>query len=113
MKNCVIYVGIPEDAGRELGFRGMRDHVVVAQENRLQIADEDIHDHGDDPDQRAFMRSSRLFFCDARDVPLVVDRISKEWVGHEIKVFNVDKVFQRNPGDMVEKKITKDGVLPV
>lgn len=52
------------------------------------------------------------WLCEARDTAIVVDKMTKEFPGREIKVFNLAEVHIRPPGEMVSKVVTKDGVLP-
>ena len=52
------------------------------------------------------------WLCEARDTVIVVDNMSRQFPGREIKVFNLSEVHIRPPGELVSKVVTKDGVLP-
>lgn len=58
------------------------------------------------------LRRVSAWACNAADVPIIVEELSKEWVGHEIKVFNLVEIHSRIPGELKHKRVEEDGVLP-
>lgn len=63
-------------------------------------------------DEKLDLRSVTIWSCMEEDVPHVVEELSKEWVGHDIKVFNLIEVHSRIPGELKRKRVEEDGVLP-
>jgi hypothetical protein len=57
-------------------------------------------------------RRVTMWACQEKDVDVVVNRMSNIWVNREIKVFNLSKISVRLPGELVNKRVTEDGVLP-
>lgn len=57
-------------------------------------------------------RFVEIYACVEADVDAVVDRMSNQWVGYEIKVFNLTKIVTRIPGELRTKTVSKEGVLP-
>lgn len=45
-------------------------------------------------------------------IPVVIDTLSRKFPGREIKVFNLVSVFSRAIGDLKEKRVTSEGILP-
>lgn len=62
--------------------------------------------------QKKQARFVEMYACVEEDVDAVVDRMAAEWVGYEIKVFNLTKIVTRIPGELRTKTVSKEGVLP-
>lgn len=58
-------------------------------------------------------KAGQFFWIDDRDVNTVVRWLCKKNPGCEVKVFNLESVSECPAADMVQKKVTADGVLPV
>jgi len=58
------------------------------------------------------LRSSKIWMCNYHDRTLLAEALSQEWVGHEIKIFNLSEIITRGVGDIKRKEISKAGVLP-
>lgn len=57
-------------------------------------------------------RFVEIYACIEADVDAVVDRMASQWVGYDIKVFNLTKIVTRIPGELRTKTVSKEGVLP-
>ena len=69
----------------------------------------------DDVAQMSQVKQDRfveIYACTEGDVDAVTNRMAAQWVGHEIKIFNLSKIVTRLPGEMRTKIVSKEGVLP-
>ena len=106
MNNCLITITDP-DTGYAQEIRGLHDFMRAPVFNENTSLDElDML-----PMEERF-RKVKTWSCREEDVDLVVERMSQQWVGHEIKVFKLFGAFQRLPGELRKKQISKEGVLP-
>ena len=65
-----------------------------------------------DWDRRDAYKKNEIWFCQEKDVKTLVTEMSKLFPGKDIKVFKLMSIFNRLPGDLKEKIVSKDGVLP-
>lgn len=100
MNNCIVTVE-SLDNGLYREWRGMR--YPARGVHTPELPDEDEHD----PDRKV-----TTWACMECDVPMVVEEVSKKWVGYEIKIFNLTAISTRLPGELKTKQLTKDGVFP-
>lgn len=100
MNNCIVTVETFEN-GLYREWRGVKYPV------------RGVHT-GEDPDDDmpSTDRKVTMWACMECDVPIVVEKMSLEWVGHEIKIFNLVALSTRLPGEIKTKQLTKDGVFP-
>lgn len=105
MTQCLVVVG-DLTKGHQIDLRKCVGTVTGVYNNFT-------HEMYDDADKTAdVFRKCRIWYCDERDAPILVGHLSEQWVGHEIKTFNMTKVSTRLAGEIVEKKVTPDGVIP-
>lgn len=108
MKTHIVTVlGLEQGIYQE--WRGCKEDVrgVFTQDGVLSA-----NDLGQNLPNEALIRRVEIWTCCEADVPVVVDIMSKQWVGHDIKVFNLAQVHTRQPGEIKSKKVTNDGVFP-
>jgi hypothetical protein len=55
---------------------------------------------------------AEIVTCDAGDMNSTVDLLTKSNPGREIYVAQINQVFSRAVGDIIEKKVSEAGVLP-
>jgi len=105
MAKCIVTVA-NLDNGWHTEFRGCRNPVygLYSEFNRSNLED--------DPPKNDVLRECRYYSCEEEDLSSFVAALSEQWVGYEIKVFNLTKIVTRTAGDLVEKKVSADGVLP-
>jgi hypothetical protein len=101
MNNCIVTVETL-DNGLYREWRGVQ--YPVRGVHTGDMPDEDMHS----PERHVTM-----WACMEADVPIVVEQMSKEWAGHEIKLFNLMSISTRLLGEIKTKELTKDGVFPV
>jgi hypothetical protein len=99
-----LVVAIDIESGLAHEFAGLRHDQVRAVESSIDSAEGLAHTE--------LMRRVGIWACHEEDVPAVVEVMSRSWVGHEIKIFNLVQIFSRIPGELREKDLTTDGVLP-
>lgn len=108
MKTCLVTV-LPLDRGIYQEWRGCTEDVrALFTKERGRDADTIAATSSFEE----LMRTVEVWACSEKDVDKVVEYMSKEWVGHEIKVFNMTQAFTRQAGDLKAKKVTTDGVFP-
>jgi hypothetical protein len=108
MNNCLVTVVDPAEGFRSPAWRGMSDYARAIHTGDWP-ADEpfDMEDN-----EQKIMRRVKMWSCDEKDIPIVLEKMSREWVGYELKVFTLTHAATRIPGELKEKQLTKDGVLP-
>lgn len=109
MNDCIVTVMDTED-GKWVQTRHMRDMARMLCSGADYPAYEDETDGAINMPQR--MRKGKIWACQEKDVPAFVEQLSQQWVGQEIKVFKLTSVQIRIPGELREKQLSKDGVLP-
>jgi hypothetical protein len=108
MSECMVTVNGPND-GPAMEWRGL--HNQVRAHWRAYVGnDRDIDFLGDDLELA--MRTVKTWWCHSEDVPAVVAKLSAQWVGKEVRVFNLAEVHVAKVGQTISKTVTKDGVLP-
>jgi hypothetical protein len=58
------------------------------------------------------LRNANLVAVDEVDLETAVAHLSELHAGKEILVLEAEKIYQRAPGPLVEKKLGKEGILP-
>jgi hypothetical protein len=53
-----------------------------------------------------------FFEIEEQDLDGFVSELTRQHPGKEVRVYTLSQVSERPAGDMVTKKVTKDGVLP-
>jgi len=106
MNNCLVTICDPDDGLRQ-EWRGITNYARVVSTG---APPDPMAWDGDDAQTR--MRKVKMWSCVAADVPIVLERMSKEWVGYELKVFTLTQVATRLPGELKNKQLSKDGILP-
>lgn len=104
----------------------MRDHLVhLAPEGlsenyvpmRIAFGDSHFHSHPvayNEPNPNAgdFQKKTQAWECEEREVPSLVDYLTKNFPGRDVHVSKLVSVHSRIIGDVVNKTVTKNGVLP-
>jgi len=103
MNNCLVTVLDTED-GLYREWQGCRYPVRGIQTRHEKLSE-------DDTDQK-IRRTVTMWACNEADVEAVVAKVSQEWVGYEIKIFNLAGAATRIAGEIKNKLLTKDGMLP-
>ena len=62
--------------------------------------------------QSEILRKCSIYSCSDTDAPALVTRLAREWVGHEIKTFNLAEISVLSTGEFVKKQVIPDGVIP-
>lgn len=99
-----LIVATPVDTGFYVEIRGAR--------NTVRCVSAPITGHPEDMDQPTLIRTAKIFSCFKVDIATVVEEISKQHVGADIKVYDLTQQFTRIPGELKSLTITKDGKLP-
>lgn len=50
--------------------------------------------------------------CEEVDVPIVVDHLTKNFPGKEVEVYRLESIHFRPLGEVQNKSVTKNGILP-
>jgi hypothetical protein len=105
MNDCLVTV-VDVDQGVRGEWRGIHNYA------RGIATHEDFDGEIEGLSNQEVLRRVKMWSCLEKDVPIVVEQMSQEWVGYEIKVFKLNQVSVRVPGELRKKQLTKDGVLP-
>jgi len=105
MNDCLVTV-VDVDSGPRGEWRGVHNYA------RGICTGNDFDAEVEGMTNQELLRRVKAWSCLERDVPIVVEQMSQEWVGYEIKVFKMTQVSVRVPGELRKKQLTKDGVLP-
>ena len=104
MNDCIIIVG--DLPGPNRVGEGM-------YEGGLTFFNGEVFDgDSEDSPMDALVRATRVYSCLFHERHAAVELISRDWVGHEIKVFNLVEISSRAATDLKTKQVTVDGVLP-
>lgn len=106
MNDCLVTI-MDVDQGPRGEWRGMHNYA------RGQLTGKDFDGEMEGLNNQELLRRVKTWACIEQDVPTVVEHMSTEWVGHEVKVYKLCQVSVRIPGELRNKLLTKDGVLPV
>lgn len=95
-------------------------HLVVAtsyEDNEIvgwitQYGAQAVNPPDIDWNKRGATNHNEIWFCSEIDVKIIVTEMSKLFPGRDIKVFKLQSIFNRLPGELKEKIVSKDGVLP-
>ena len=93
-------------AGVYAEWRGCRDRVVAMTDLGVREMQEGHME------TRDMMRAYKMWSCKKEDIAQVVDKLSEQWVGYEVKVFALSEVHTRLVGEIKSKEVSKDGVFP-
>lgn len=107
MKPILVVVGPQMEVGPEEEYDVARFVFTGTREwsNGVMHDIVDIHERG-------WQKRVRCWECSEKDVPHVVEQLTK-WHGDvEINVYSLATVYYRTPGKLESKAVTKDGVLP-
>lgn len=110
MIDTIVIVGdiTKDDAGFSTGRRGY----AYGLDAPSDIEESEPMMLGDTP-PAPNLRGARVFaVTDGGNTDELVDMLSKEYAGREIKVFKLSGIFSRTVGEMVSKRVEQDGVLP-
>lgn len=77
-----------------------------------QYSDAIMSECEDDQGRGTWMRSVKVWQCVEADLTHLVNQLSTWHPTHEIRVFKLDTVYYRQPGELKSKTVTKDGVVP-
>lgn len=104
MRNVLVAVVDPERENE-----GTEDRMIFAGSHEWSHAMESSPepDHG-----THWQRHVKAWMCIERDVQSVVNQVSVWHPASEIRVFKLETVFYRQPGELKSKVVTKDGVVP-
>ena len=69
-------------------------------------------EYDEDQGNDTALRVLKVWACQQEDVHVVVDKVSAQWVGHEVKVYELKQIATRLAGEMKTKEVSNDGVLP-
>jgi hypothetical protein len=105
MAKCIVTVA-NLDTGWYTEFRGGRNPVFGL------FSSFNSGSTDGDPPKDELLRACKMYSCEEEDASILVNALSEQWAGHEIKVFNLGKIVTRTLGELVEKKVSADGVLP-
>jgi hypothetical protein len=105
MKKIVIVLDRNQDPINHV-FPGARRHAVVIPGGSIKIDWE-----RNVPQQ--IREQATVFEVEDNDVAFAVEEITQWHPGKEVLVLGHEKVFQRMPGNLIEKKVTKEGTLPI
>ncbi len=98
------------EVGINTSLRGMRNAMRAVVPPPIPRNFE--HDDEGMPDTDQLLRKVEIWSCEKADVPLIVEEISKYHTGVEIKIYSLNEVFTRLPGELKSLTVTKDGKLP-
>lgn len=96
------------DNSRSWHLEAIRGAVGVRQ---FISDDEPIESHDDY--QRMQKRTSSWTVDSEEALKPFLEYMSTNHCGVDIKVFRLEKIIHRAPGELKEKQVTKDGVLPL
>lgn len=65
-----------------------------------------------DPQRGGFYAKIEAWMVADEDVPHAVDYLTKNFPGRDIQVLKIQAIFSRTPGELKEKSVSKNGVLP-
>lgn len=105
MNDCLVTI-MDVDQGPRGEWRGMHNYA------RGQLTGKEFDGDAEGLSNQELLRRVKTWACIEADVGIVVEHMSNEWVGHEIKVYKLQQVSVRVPGELRKKQLTKDGVLP-
>ena len=105
MYDCLVVVKDLEQ-GVYQEWRGTRT-AIRGLDNIPEVNDPELFS------TKELIRKLPIWACMQKDVGAVVEQLSQEWVGYEIKIFNLTQIVTRLVGDLRTKEVSKDGVLPV
>lgn len=100
----MLLIVVSGDRGWNLEFRG------IATARQVIIDDKGVA--GSDDYQNAQKKVRAWTLEEERELPALLEFMSNNHIGVDINVFRLEKIVHRKPGELVEKKVTKDGVLP-
>lgn len=104
MKNVLIAIVDPDhEEGNEdrFMFTGSHDWSDAVESEVPE------HDH-----MGRWQRGVKVWLCAERDIQSVVNQVSVWHPTSEVRVFKMDTVFYRQPGELKSKTVTKDGIVP-
>lgn len=90
----------------EILFEGTRNHSFAYSGAHFNW-------DGGGPIEGIIKAEATLFRVHDEDVSRAVEQLTRIRPNHEVYVLSEERVFIRPSGPMIEKRITKDGILPV